>query len=392
MRIFGTAITLFLLNSLLYLQAQSVLFERTAFQAEDSTANNTMDVESADMDGDGDLDLILASEFVRNLYISNLGNLAYSANNYNRFNGVGYKQFSGQDSEDIAIADFDQDGFLDVLFVSEDSPGHELFFNRGNATFELSTYRFPASVANALAVTDLNGDDYPDVIIGNNGQNQVFINQKNKYFSEATSSYFPDNDDATQDLKLIDIDLDGDLDLVEGIERGGNNIYIFDSNRFLAANDRLPNFGTAVETRKVAVGDINDDGYPDLFYCNVSWRPGVDPQDRLLVNDGKGFFRDITATALPANPFPTLDANIVDYNRDGFADILTVGSGPEGKNYSLYINDGQGKFTDQTSTLLPAMKFRIGISLHTADLNADGFLDIYIGCFMGKDQLYLGLE
>lgn len=352
------------------------------------TYTNTMDIEAADLDQDGDLDLVLAMEFSENILLFNDSTRGFRIHQNQLLPENKFNQFTGHDSEDIAIKDFDQDGDLDLLFVSEDSPLHELYINKGDCDYKLATYRFPKSIANAVAVLDLNGDHFPDVIIGNNGQNHAYLNKRDTTFEDVTSSYLPQNTDATQDLKLADIDKDGDLDLIEGIEDGGNNIYLNENGKFVEANDRLPNFGVKLETRKVSLGDVNQDGFVDLYYCNVMWKPGANPQDRLLINNGKGYFKDVTATHLPSDFNPTLDANIIDFNGDGAPDIMTVGNAEVGKNYKLYLNDGNGKFKDATATL-PKIEFSMGISLYTADFNQDGILDIYIGSFMSGDKIFM---
>ena len=107
------------------------------------TSISSMDVESADVDDDGDLDIIIAGEFRRNLLLFNDGNGVFSEDvtrlfpDKNPNNG-----FSGEDSEDIAVADFDLDGDLDVLFVSEDTNNHELLINDGTGKFTFISYDF----------------------------------------------------------------------------------------------------------------------------------------------------------------------------------------------------------------------------------------------------------
>ncbi|MEL6865225.1 MAG: VCBS repeat-containing protein, partial [Bacteroidota bacterium] len=181
----------------------------------------TMDVESADLDGDGDLEVILALEFGANIILFNEdGNLAQDPTRllpeWNPNDGI-----PGEDSEDIGIADFDEDGDLDLLFVSEDSPAHELLLNDGNGLFSFAPYQFPGSTANGIAILDIDGKQGMDVIIGNNGQNRLFLNNGDATFTEAANRW-PVNSNQTQDLKVVDLDLDGDLDIVEGIELGGN--------------------------------------------------------------------------------------------------------------------------------------------------------------------------
>ena len=118
-----------------------------------ATNLNSMDVEAADVDGDGDLDLVIAAEYQRNLLFFNDGTGQFSEDPSRLFpeknTGDG---FMGEDSEDIAFADFDQDGDLDVLFVSEDTVYHELLVNDGTGSFTFIVYEFPSSTANAVAV------------------------------------------------------------------------------------------------------------------------------------------------------------------------------------------------------------------------------------------------
>ena len=346
------------------------------------TGGNSMDVESADLDGDGDLDIVIAKEFSQNYLLFNNGNGVFEVDPDRflpEFDPGG--NFSGEDSEDIGLADFDLDGDIDLLFVSEDSPNHELLLNDGTGLFTFASYQFPGSFANALGILDLNSDNAPDVIIGNRGQNQVYINIGNGNFSDQTNIYFPSNLDHTQDIKFADIDGDQDLDLIEGIELGGNNIYLNNNGVFELANNRLPNFGVVLETRKVSIGDINDDGYPDLYFCNVAWVPAADVSDRLLLNDGNGFFEDISASNISLDNQFTLDAVFLDVNGDSFQDIISTGLGVPGNNLKVWLNDGEANFTEAANEIFPSTNFDGGIGLHTADFNGDFATDVYFSNF-----------
>ena len=183
-----------------------------------ATTINSMDVESADLDNDGDLDLVIAGEFSRNLLLFNDGTGSFSEDPTRQFpkKDLG-SPFTGQDSEDIVFADFDLDGDMDVLFVSEDTPFHELLTNDGTGRFAFINFNFASSLGNAVVAMDLNQDSFPDIIIGNNGQNDVYLNQQNLTFQKANNRW-PINLEGTQDLKLIDLDNDGDLDIIEGID------------------------------------------------------------------------------------------------------------------------------------------------------------------------------
>jgi len=384
---------LFLLGiSPLCLSAQFFQLQNAQMPA-NYTTGATMDVTSADLDGDGDPDLILAGEVLENYIFFNDGTGTFTIDPERRLPEFNVNdQYPGEDSEDIAVADFDQDGDLDLLFVSEDTPNHELLLNDGSGQFEFAGFTFPASVANGLAVLEINGDNYPDVIIGNKGKNGLFINDGNGGFTNEAGSRWPDNTDHTQDLKVVDLDNDGDADLVEGAEQGGNNIYINNNGIFVEENSRLPDFGQVMETRKVTLGDLNGDGHPDLFFANVAWTPGISGKNRLLFNDGNGYFTDVTDERLPPSAGTTLEAVFTDLNHDGFIDILATNFVSAGQTaVETYLNNGQGTF-EAASDIFPAISYSQGVGLHVADFNADGYDDIYFANYNQTDQLFFFIQ
>ncbi len=359
---------------------QEPLFkDATALIDIEKTKMSTMDVESADLDGDGDKDLILATEFGPNRILFNdSGNFKENPTKTLPQLKTYTYPYMGEDSEDIAIADFDNDGHLDLLFVSEDTEHHELYFNNGKGKFELADQQIPKNDhANAVLVYDFNKDSFPDILIGNRTQNELFINQKNRSFKNETSKYWLINTDATQDLIKTDIDNDGDMDIVEGIEQGGNNIYINNNGTFKESNDRIPDM-SQIETRKVVAADVDNDGDMDLFYCNVGWT-GKNPQNILLLNDGKGYFTNATTTALPNDLSTTLDAIIKDFNNDGKPDILTTGLN-DINNLKLFINTSNGSAItfEKAKQLLPNIQYNGGIAM-IADEFTTGNYGIYLG-------------
>ena len=187
----------------------------------------TMDAGVADMDGDGDLDIVLANEFRPNILLLNDGAGRFT-------DGSHQLPATEHDSEDVGIADFDGDGDLDIMIVSEDDQTNELYFNDGSGSFSNQSDRIPvAGTTNGLAVADLNGDGSPDVLLANNGQDAVIINDGSGGFTDETEARLPLSSDVTQDFELGDVDGDGDPDLVVGNE-GPNKLYINDgSGRFV---------------------------------------------------------------------------------------------------------------------------------------------------------------
>lgn len=351
------------------------------------TWESTMDVESADLDGDGDLDVVLAMEFKKNILLFNdNGELKYDPSKSLPTTFVyGNPAITGEDSEDILIRDFDQDGDLDILFGTEDTGFHEYLLNDGTGSFSLAPFQFPKILnCNALASLDLNGDSLLDVVLGTSGVNEVYINQGSGSFELDTTGLMELVNVSTQDLRVIDLDGDGDLDVVEGADIGQSNLYIKDSAGWRVDNSRLPAFGN-IETRKVIPFDFDQDSDIDLFFCNVGWTPGTNPQNLLLINDGTGFFVDESTTRIPLLNETTLDAILVDLNGDGVEDMITSGFGSV-QNYRAFLNNSAdpGHFSED-ATLIPPLTNKNGIALHSFEADLDTIPDIYIGNFQSSD-------
>ena len=69
--------------------------------------------------------------------------------------------------------------------VSEDDKTNELYLNRGDGTFEDGGSRIPVTgTSNSVVVVDINSDGAPDILIGNNGQNNLLINNGKGYFKD----------------------------------------------------------------------------------------------------------------------------------------------------------------------------------------------------------------
>lgn len=377
-------------------RAQSLWFEDvTATHLPSAPELHSLDVAFSDIDGDGDLDAVVAAENDPNRLYLNDGD-GRLTNQEGAFGEGAY------DTEHVRTADFNGDGHADAIFVAEDDSTHQYFLGEGDGTFRDVSERLPArSEGNALDVGDVDGDGRPDVAIGNTGeggQNLLWLSDPERpgHFIDATASHLPQESDQTQGLILEDVDGDEDLDLVIGNEVPPNRLLLNDgSGRFSDASERL-DLPVALHTRQVLAFDATGDGRTDIVYCNLTSNGGdweKDPQTRLLVQGEDGQFADESGPRLPGNNFSTYACTAMDADDDGDQDLILSTIAIPGFNAlpaRAYVNDGSGNFTDVTADALPEETAGRNWGTAVGDLNGDGLEDLFIGGFGTQARLLLG--
>ena len=347
----------------------------------------SMEARAVDVDADGDLDLIVAREAQPNVLLLNDGQGRFA-------NASGRIPQVALDSEDIAVGDFDRDGDPDVVIVTEDPVGgvryNEYYLNDGQGNFSDVHTRLPPTIeSNAVAAGDIDNDGDLDLMVGDRGRERALMNDGRGFFSDESATRLPAApDDATQDVTLGDVDRDGDLDLVVANEQGTNQLLLNDGRGFFtpAPAGSLPLRQTREATRNADLGDVDGDGDLDLLFANVSFGGG-DPQGRLLLNNGRGVFSDVTSARLAGMVVGAIDADLVDLDGDGDLDIVTAPfpAGP----YRVYLNDGRGSFGDATARFFPPALTGQGLEIEAADFDGDRRLDLYLANFAESPDMLL---
>ncbi len=138
--------------------------------------------------------------------------------------------------------------------------------------------------------------------------------------------------------------------------------------------------------------DFDQDGYIDLYLSNGTWiegfsgseKPEVMPENHLYRNNGDGTFEDVTKRAGANDPAYSMGAAIGDFNNDGYPDIYVCNYGAN----ILYKNNGNGTFTNVTKRAKVAGGNECSIGAVWLDYDNDGFLDLYVGNYLGFDPNY----
>jgi len=289
----------------------------------------------ADFNNDSIIDILVIREGSVPPYYSEIwypnANLEYSKTDLTLIDGSGLS--------DAAIADFDNNGYKDIVIVTGGGYNNKCFLNpsagTGFSQFTFGTF----IVKNSINTADFDNDGDIDLFIGTNsaGMDSSAVWLNNIKQTGAFQYSFPIETPVLTDSKTADFNNDGIPDIV--IVNNGSYIQILLNNgnaTFSSGWVSSSNYNSL----RAAVGDLNGDGSFDIYVVNSTASSNL-----ILLNDGHGNFS--IKTHIEAGI--SYDASLADYDLDGDIDIFLA----ESTGLKIFNNDGHSNFY-LSQTISPA--------------------------------------
>ncbi len=238
-----------------------------------------------------------------------------------------------------------------------------------------------------FCVEDFDGDGDLDILYpeSDGGPMRLFHNDGGMVFSDQTVNSGLGQSLAPKQMVPGDLDNDGDLDVYVTNAWARDQLFINDGSGHFTEEAVMRGIDFVEPCYTVSFGDVNRDGWLDIYV-------GVHElfmTDRLFLNDGDGTFTDITSTMGDVNLGYTYASPFFDYDGDGWIDILVMND----KGYALFPNmllrnNGDNTFTDVAASLncdqgIDAM----GVDF--VDAFNDGGQDLYVSDTAPPDHLFL---
>jgi Ca2+-binding RTX toxin-like protein len=277
----------------------------------------------------------------------------------------------GMDPTSVASADFNGDGNADLVVANNAAGTVDVLFGNGDGTFKApvtySGFNYPHSVI----ATDLTGDGEPDIVVANRDDLlSILINNGEGTFKAATTVAVPAGISSfPQALAAADLTGNGIEDLVvAGGTSGDGTVSVLMGNGNGTFHSpvvyTLP--GGTDNITSVAVADLTGDGKPDIVVTD-----GDNNTVDVLLNNGTGGFN--SATTYPVNSYPVAVA-IGDLNGDGKPDLVVAAQDGGANSISVLLNNGNGTFGPASN--IAGNYSPTGVAL--ADFNGDGNLDLAV--------------
>jgi serralysin len=305
-----------------------------------------------DIDGDGDIDMVVGNYQQPNTVWLNDG-----TGNYVQRASLG----GNSPTTDIVLGDVDNDGDLDMVVVNLNAANF-VWLNNGSGGFS-STGAMAGNLASLrVALGDIDGDGDLDMVVANDGANNVLLNDGNGTYSDTGQTL---GAEYTSGIALGDIDRDGDLDMVVANSSGDSRSYVNNGTGTFSPGVNIASNGGL----DVALGDLLIDGILDVATVGhganiVQW------------GNGSGSFLGLRNVGTGSSQSVALG----DTDGDGDLDIVISNYGWTSE---IWLSKGNG-----TITLSAKLPWSYAVDQGLADVDGDGDLDLVIANFGANSVFY----
>jgi hypothetical protein len=296
-------------------------------------------------------------------------------------------------ADSVAVADVNGDGYPDLVVAnacvsystcnSQDDGSVSVLLGKGDGTFQAAvTYGSGGITARSVAVADVNGDGKPDILVANwigSGSGVVGVLLGNGDGTFQTPVAYDAGGYLTSSVAVADLNGDGKPDIAVANATGTVGVLLGNGDgTFQTAVTYSPG-GSGPQS--VAVADLNGDGHLDLVVANQN--QGHRGSVSVLLGKGDGTFE--SPVSYSSGGYWTSSAVIADVNHDGFPDVIVsnicASINPDGTCNSggeLSVLLGKGDGTFRTPVAYYTSGGAENSSVAVADLNGDGKPDIAV--------------
>ncbi len=327
-----------------------------------------------DVDGDGDDDVVVS--FWSPEQVGFMPHLYFVQGGFARDVSERAGSTLPRNAAFATFADFDNDGWLDLFIITTEGGGRGyLLRNRGNSTFEDVTAKAGVSQLNgarkALFV-DVDHDGDLDLLTGRG----VYRNNLDGTFTESAASLGVPNNGAS--AAFGDFNGDGRIDLVLPNERGSAGLFHNEGAQGFTDVTSVSGLPTGTQPWLIAVGDCNNDGLLDLFMASADGA-----SQGIWLNKGDGTFaadRRLSNALQQLRSLAPAAAEFLDYDNDGWLDLVVAGSphAAGGQGFFIFRNESNGSFANRSTIVPQAVRLLGANTLEVTDIDEDGDQDLLI--------------